>query len=299
VDIGSDSVKLVALSRCRRRWRIESASVLVRTGTDDQAFAESLLECVSAALAALPRSERKISASVPACGVFIKSLTVPAVLSECEAQAWMEQEAARQLPFAASELYFDWYRRPGSPLMILLACHRAALDKRLAPLRRLRPAMLVDVDALALGRGCGLFMDQAQMPEAPLTLMLMDMGASGMRLHVLCNGDLLYSNEQPLPRFADQQADTLQHLLVLRAKHLMQLSQAVCGAEAPSHILFTGGYAASPGLARKLSEALGLPVCTPDLSHEFIVEKKVDSQWLRQNSTSLALACGLAMGESA
>lgn len=163
LDIGSYSVKLVALSTGGRGFRCAEAIVPRAAAGEEQApkvIAGLIEECMTRVDLG-PRGFRGISVGVSGPDVIVKQLTLP-LMDESEIANALRFEARKHVPFDVQSMVLDHQvlarHATERKLDILLAAvTQQRLDRALAPLRELGvEADIVDASPLALSNALGV-----------------------------------------------------------------------------------------------------------------------------------------------
>ncbi|MEQ1832559.1 MAG: pilus assembly protein PilM [Candidatus Eisenbacteria bacterium] len=158
LDIGTHSVKLVALQPGSTRGRYAEAAIPRALSGDEPpapAILAGLIDDCMTRIQESPRSFRGISIGVSGPDVIVKQLTLP-LMDEAEIAGALRFEARKHLPYDVATLVLDHQVLVRSPaerrLDVLLATvAQQRLDRALAPLRELGiEADIVDAAPLAL-----------------------------------------------------------------------------------------------------------------------------------------------------
>ncbi len=192
IDVGSHSVKVVALSKAGGRYRIEHAGLCP---IDPAQLAEDPVEAQGAALRealrTVPLSRTIKVGALPGQTVVIRYPRLPDQADAELAQA-MDREASRNLPFELSEVYVDWTVLDRTTeadervvKTVLVAAKHELIDTRvqIADAAGIQFNML-SVDSLALAdaaEGC----DFLRVGE---TVALIDLGVTSTIIHFVRDG---------------------------------------------------------------------------------------------------------------
>lgn len=309
IDIGRHSVKLVAMTRRRQRWRMAGwVEHVCASGSDspDQyqlgpgepgpsaavELAKALTKLTSAGRNRWQRWERTVIC-LSSNEILTRNLSFAPDVDEHDIENQVLLEADRQLPDPVSELSMDFCRlgpaRNGVDSEVLMvACRRELVDSRcqLVADAGLRLAA-VEVDALAYWRLLRELMPALAQNQA---LALIDTGCGAFRLHVFCGDRLEYSRSHTM-------ATTTSALQLARdIQRALQLYQMTAAPNQTMKIVLTGGFAAhSPDLSGAIAGMCDYPV-------SLLWQLPGIKQFFRDISLAsgpppeaLALACGLAM----
>lgn len=336
VDISSTAVKLVELSRSGTQFQIENYTVEpLRHGAVVEHRISDIDEVVSvlgSALDKLGPKTRQAVVMVPSSAAITKRLTLPAGLSDAEIEECIQHESDKHIPFPFSEVAFDFQRlapgesSDGQQEILLVACRQHDVEQLSAILNRagLVPAV-VDVETFAIERAFAL-MPPLLAPEAvDEAVALVDIGASQSVLHVLYEGNLIYSRdnavggrqltetisehygltleaaemakrEGSLP--VDYPVQVLTPFIATLAEQIARSLQFYYTAGRPyavKRMVLVGGSSVIPGLAERLTKVCAMPVTVANPLEAMRSAARVDRQCLAGAAPSLLGACGLAM----
>lgn len=259
IDIGSSSVKVVAMARGIRGWRC-CAWALEAVGDTAQNDLQTVLHnCIRQTLPALPRSQRKLAICVPASDIMLRKISVPADFADEEICALIGAEAPGWFSLSAADIFFDYILRArkdasGQRELDLVACPRESLQRRLRLFRDLAVAVdVVDTEAFALLRSC-------RQPAVDGLLVVLDLGQSGLSLHAYDAGELLYSRRFPYTGSLPRQPLAIKERLTQEVRRAMQLFAITAGQAVPQQTVLAGGLAGIDGLPRSLVQYCGTAV---------------------------------------
>ncbi len=312
IDIGCGAIKLAAMHRGRRGWRLQAYAVQnLPAGANAGAVTDpvALRGTLIAALGKLGVRLRDAAVALNSAEAVTRTIRLEAGLTDQDIENRIAVEAAEHLPFALADASLDFCRLPANDDVnaagqdvLLVACRRDCVQQRVRLLTELgiRPA-IVDLDALALRRIAG---------ETSLTAtqVMLDLGASGFRLHAFAGGRLLYSRAHHRVLSAECRQASVQDAgqesvqesesvsgLIQEIKRAIQLFLISTACKEPVSIVVAGGLAPSPGLVSGISTVCGRPVRLIRPPSEVMPHGRVDlSQW-RAMAPQLSLACALAM----
>ena len=184
LDIGSYSVKLVALGPGGRGFRHAEAIVPRAATGDDPApgvIAGLIEECANRADLGM-RGFRGISIGLSGPDVIVKQVTLP-IMDEPEIANALRFEARKHVPFDAKDMVLDHQVLARSTSerkldVMLAAVSQQRLERALAPLRELGiEADIVDASPLALANALGWATRDDLAPSEPQ--LLLDLGHQG------------------------------------------------------------------------------------------------------------------------
>ena len=206
IDISSTTVKLLELSQSGDRYRVESYAV---APLPPEAVVEknvNQVETVGGLIRELvSRSKTRAQhavAAVAGSAVIIKTIPMPAGLSEEDLEAQLTVEADQYIPYPLEEVALDFEElgpvegRDDQVNVLLAACRQETIESRVDAIEvaGLTPAIM-DVEVFAMERALALL--KTQMPMAnPETIAMVDIGASMTTLSVYAGGESVYTREQ-------------------------------------------------------------------------------------------------------
>lgn len=336
IDISSTSVKLLELSRTGNRFRVEAYAVepLPANAVVEKNIAE--LEGVGLALSRVlvkARSNAKSAAvAVAGSAVITKTIEMDAGLSDDELENQLKVEADQYIPYPLEEVAIDFEvqgyspRNPERVEVLLAACRKENVEVREAALALAGlSARVVDVEAYALERAFGLLSAQMAQGDAPLTVAVVDIGATMTTLSVLHNGRIIYTREQlfggrqlteeiqrryglsneeaglakkqgGLPD--DYNPEVLQPFkdaVVQQVSRSLQFFFAAGQYNDVDYIMLAGGTASISGLDRLIQQRLGTPTLVANPFADMALSSKVNAGALASDAPALMIACGLAL----
>lgn len=311
VDIASSAVKLVELRRHGGGVRLQGyvirplppAAVVERRIAD----CEAVSDCLGKALAQLKPATRHAAVAVPASAVITRCIDMDATLSDEEMEGQVLLEAEQFIPYPLAEVAIDFQRKPqiegageapdrpksARVSVQLTACRKDNVESRVRVLQAagLEPRV-VDVESCAIARACELLVLGEAESES---VAVVDIGATRMTLHVLRDGEAIYTREQLSG--GRQSADGIARQ-VDRSLQLFYSSHAPAGADhrpCVKTIVLAGGAAATPGLLPLISERTGFPALIASSCLHLPCAASVDGQPLQEQMPALMTALGLAM----
>ena len=289
IDIGSSSVKVVAMARGIRGWRCCAWALEAVGGAAQNDLQTVLHTCIGQTLPALPRSQRKLAICLPASDIMLKKISVPADFDDVEICALIAAEAPGWFSLSAAEIFFDYNLRArhdatGQRELDLVACPRESLQRRLRLFHNLRVAVdVVDTEAFALLRSC-------RHPAVDGLLVVLDLGQSAMSLHAYDAGALLYSRRFPYTGSLPRQPLAIKDRLTQEVRRAMQLFAITAGQAVPEQTVLAGGLAGIDGLPRSLVQYCGTDVQVIDTGPAAVNACPGDASM----RADMALARGLA-----
>jgi len=335
IDISSTTVKLLELRRYGDHFRVESYAV---SPLPAEAVVEknvNQIEVVGALISDLvSRSKTKASqavAAVAGSSVIVKTIAMPAGLSEEDLEAQLAVEADQYIPYPLEEVALDFEAlgptngRDDQVNVLLAACRRETMESRVDALEvaGLTPAVM-DVEVLAMERAVALL--QSQMPDASNQVIAMvDIGASMTTLSVFDSGESVYTREQlfggkqltdeimnryglsfeeaglakkqgGLPEEYEQDVlNPFREAVVQQVSRSLQFFFSSSEYTELDGIILCGGVAAIIGLDALVGERLNTFTIVANPFAGMSVGPRVNAKVLAKDAPALMVACGLAM----
>jgi type IV pilus assembly protein PilM len=334
VDIGSSSVKLVALSRSKRELCLDAYAVvgLPASAIEDGHVQElgKVAEAIEKGVKICGTKLTSAIASVPSSAVIIKHLELSNAFSEAELEDQIKIEADQFIPYPLDEVAIDFeVQGPHSVnadlnKILLVACRNNDVIQREASVNSAGlKCEIVDVDTFAIERMLTfLSRDYLQKDELVASI---DIGASTMTLNVLFQGEIIYNREQG---FGSNELTSAIHVqcgmsieeveqsfrlneisMEIEAMLIKPFRDTVCQQVSRalqfyyssnvqnqlSKIYLSGGCSSIKGLAENLEEELGVSVELANPFTQMDVQAKINKERLNKDAPVLAKACGLAL----
>ncbi|MCO7570255.1 pilus assembly protein PilM [Pseudomonas chlororaphis] len=335
IDIGATSVRLLALSRDGRGYRVEAYarqdlapdSFLESGGVDPEAQAMALSRAWRASGSRL----KAAAVAVPGEAVISKLIEMPAELDEAELECQLSLEAGQYIPYPLDEVATDFEvqgRASGNPRrvqVLLVACRHETVEALEVLLARagLTP-QVVESAPLALERCLALLTAQSPV-AAQSAVALLDIGSGVSGFSVMRDQRIIYSREQ---LFGSRQlAQVLEQRFSLTLDQALRVERQgalspVCieqalrpfeqdvlqnvqralqlFAESPQRqpvqlLLLAGEGSRLAGLERRIEQQLGIATALANPFVGMSVGPRVDAQALAEQAPELLLACGLAL----
>jgi len=335
IDISSTTVKLLELSQSGDRYRVESYAV---APLPPEAVVEknvNQVETVGGLIRELvSRSKTRAQHAVVAVAgsaVIIKTIPMPAGLSEEDLEAQLTVEADQYIPYPLEEVALDFEElgpvvgRDDQVNVLLAACRQETIESRVDAIEvaGLTPAIM-DVEVFAMERALALL--KTQMPMAnPETIAMVDIGASMTTLSVYAGGESVYTREQlfggkqltdeimnrydlsfeeagrakkqgGLPEdYESEVLEPFREAVVQQVSRSLQFFFSSSEYTELDCIVFCGGVAAFAGLAEIIEERLSTPAIVANPFADMSVGSRVNAQALAKDAPAMMVACGLAM----
>jgi type IV pilus assembly protein PilM len=335
IDISSTTVKLLELSQSGDRYRVESYAV---APLPPEAVVEknvNQVETVGGLIRELvSRSKTRAQhavAAVAGSAVIIKTIPMPAGLSEEDLEAQLTVEADQYIPYPLEEVALDFEElgpvvgRDDQVNVLLAACRQETIESRVDAIEvaGLTPAIM-DVEVFAMERALALV--KTQMPMAnPETIAMVDIGASMTTLSVYAGGESVYTREQlfggkqltdeimnrydlsfeeagrakkqgGLPEdYESEVLEPFREAVVQQVSRSLQFFFSSSEYTELDCIVLCGGVAAIAGLAEIIEERLSTPTIVANPFADMSVGSRVNAQALAKDAPAMMVACGLAM----
>ena len=335
IDISSTTVKLLELSQSDNHYRVESYAV---APLPSEAVVEknvNQVETVGGLIRELvSRSNTRAQhavAAVAGSAVIIKTIPMPAGLSEEDLEAQLTVEADQYIPYPLEEVALDFEElgpvvgRDDQVNVLLAACRQETIESRVDAIEvaGLTPAIM-DVEVFAMERALALL--KTQMPMAnPETIAMVDIGASMTTLSVYAGGESVYTREQlfggkqltdeimnrydlsfeeagrakkqgGLPEdYESEVLEPFREAVVQQVSRSLQFFLSSSEYTELDCIVLCGGVAAIAGLAEIIEERLSTPTIVANPFADMSVGSRVNAQALAKDAPAMMVACGLAM----
>lgn len=335
IDISSTTVKLLELSREGGRYRVESYAVaplppeaVVEKNVNQ---VETVGTLISDLVVRSKTRAKQAVAAVSGSAVIIKTIAMPAGLSEEDLEAQLTVEADQYIPYPLEEVALDFEElgpvpgREDQVNILLAACRQENIESRVDALEvaGLTPAIM-DVEVFAMERALALL--QTQMPASgPQTIAMVDIGASMTTLSVFADGESVYTREQlfggkqltdeimnrydlsfeeagrakkqgGLPE--DYEREVLEPFREAVAQQVSRSLQFFFSSSEYTQldaIVLCGGVSAIEGLSNLIEERLNTPTIVANPFADMSVGPRVNAQALAKDAPAMMVACGLAM----
>lgn len=334
VDIGSSSVKLVALSKSGSEYTLNGYAVVPLPAS---AVVDGSLQEIAEVSGAIDKALKKIGmklqsavTAVPSSAVITKKLHISNAFTELELEDQVKVEADQFIPYPLDEVSLDFeLLGPVSGVanlneILVVACRRSDVDQREEAISGAGlKCEIIDVDTYAMERAFPLLAGDAVKPGELVAVA--DIGASTLTLNVFRDGAIIYSREQAfggndLVNSIHQQygmtveeveqalrhgdlSDDIRNMLVMPFRHTIaqQVSRSMqffysSGVQQQLTKLFiSGGTASVDGIAKVMEDEVGVPTEVANPFSKMRINNKLNQQRLEADAPLLTKACGLAM----
>lgn len=287
IEIASDSIRILQLSRRAGRCRVSAWAVEPLAGGHDTRAIEGTLESLQTPLRrALQRCRgrsRRAVLALSAAHVICRVQQMPAPLDDAALEQQLLVDSEKIFPFPLDDLALDFQvlgpaAAPGQVEVLVAACRQSLVD----PLEQLCTSVglqLVglEVDSVALRRAVSALPGQASA--------LLQIEAAGVVLHGF---DGRIPVQQHLGHFSP----------VADEAWLAVLERMCSGHGRPDRIeqLLITGALADERCARKMAQRLGIPCTLLAPLDRLDLQRTVDAEGLKAVAGCMVLPCCLALG---
>ncbi len=334
VDIGSSSVKLVALANSGKGFALEAyAIVTFSPNAVVDGNIQDVVEVGEAIEKAVKVAGGKLSSAVtavPASAVITKIIEMSNAFTELELEDQIKVEADQFIPYPLDEVALDFEVKGAAKSnaklneILLVACRKTDVEQREDAVSAAGlSSEIVDVDTFAIERAINIILSDVE--DSNVLTGIVDIGASTLTLNVFKGTENIYTREQAfggndLTNLISQQygmnvEEVEQSLrlgelspeihdsavLPFRNTVAQQVSRALqffysSGAHGELSALYlSGGTSCIEGLAAQLEEELGLQTQIANPFASMSVNSRVNSERLKRDAQSLVKAAGLAL----
>ena len=335
LDIGSSSVKLVALSKNGRGYGLEAYAVVslppsavIDGNIQDVA---DVAFCIEKAAKVAGGKLSKAVAAVPSSAVITKRIEMSNSFTEFELEDQIKVEADQFIPYSLDEVALDFEvtgaveNNDNLDNVLLVACRKTDVEQREDAITSAgMKCEVVDVDTYAVERAFPLVTSENE-SAAPGLIGVVDIGAATLTLNVFRGSEIVYSREQAfggndLTNSIHQQygmsieeveqslrlgdlSSEIEEMIVLpfRSTVAQQVSRSLqffysSGSHTElAKLYLSGGTSIIDGLANQLEEELGIPTLMANPFTAMSINSRVNRGRLDRDAPSLMKACGLAM----
>jgi type IV pilus assembly protein PilM len=337
VDISSSVVKVLELSRANDKYSVESYAVEpLPLNAVVEGRIDNIDEVAGAIQRAVKRSGTKTkdaAVAVSANSAITKIVSFPASLSEREMEEQIMLEADNYIPYPLEEVRLDFEVLGTSALdaeavdVLLAASRTENVDARTSVIEQagLKPK-LVDVEAYTIENAFHLISEQMPNHGQGLTVAVFDVGATLTTLHVLVDGQIVFTREQTfggrmlteeierhygmsyqeagrakkqntLPEdYAEKVLDPFKRSMTTTISRALQFFfSASSQYQSIDYIVLAGGCASIRGVDAMIEEETGTKTSIANPFSDMVLGSKIKIQALSNDAPSMLIACGLAM----
>ena len=327
-------VELAATGKESYRVERYAIVVLPKDAVSDGNIAnlDGVVDAVKRAWKQLGTSTRNVAMALPGSAVITKKIIVPADLRDEELEAQVESEANQYIPFSIDEVNLDFQIIGPAPAVpdeievLIAASKKERVEDRVAVADASGlKAVIMDVESLAALASFELI--ERQLPDngKNQTIAIIDSGSNVMNLTVMRNGQQIYAREQA---FGGSQLtqDICRHYgmsyeeaelakrsgnlpegyetellmpfmenLALEVSRALQFFFTSTQYNQVDHLILAGGCAVIPGIDEVVATRTQVSTLIANPFANMELSDRVKSRSLLADSSSLLVACGLAM----
>ena len=340
IDISSTAIKLIELSHSvgstTALYRVETFAIepLPNNAVVEKkiADADAVGQCIQRAVMRSGTKTKRAAVAVSGSAVITKVISMSAALSDAEMETQIQLEADQYIPYPLEEVNIDFDvlgRSQASADMVdvlLAASRRENVDDRVSALETAGLiAAVVDVEAYAIENACALIMGEHGDERTEQTIAIADVGASTTTLHVLHDGQVVYTREQNfggqqltdevqrrygLPRDQATQKildgdvaenyDTevlgpFKEALAQQIGRALQFFYSGTTFSRVDQIILAGGAAGIRKIDELVEERLGLPTIVANPFTQMSLSPRIKAQELMREAPGMMVAVGLAL----
>ena len=327
LDVGSESVKIVELTRRGRSVEVTAFARADLAGADKTRRAEIIRDLLLDG----GFHSRRVVTAISGKSVVMRYLPIAAT-DGADVRKLVEEEAIRHVPFPIEECVFDFQRQGAAAAgeqesgnVLLVAARRTALEDHLRELESagVQPSV-IDVDVLALGNAYAQTRPKGQdHPDASLVTALLDIGAGKTSINIVRGSNSLFCREIPLGGLdftqaiarrlglGDADADSLKRDPGERAAEVAEATlpaiEDLCNEirlsldyfesrfeQAVGALVLCGGGSRLTGLTAEMERLFDKPVEIFDPFAGLRLEPTLDQGMAREWGPEMAVAAGLA-----
>lgn len=340
LDISSTAIKLIELSQttgtAATMFRVENYAVepLPPNAVVEKKIADvqAVGETIEKAVAHSATKTRNAAAAVSGSAVITKIISMSATLSDAEMEAQIQLEADQYIPYPLEEVNIDFdvlgpSDSGGNMVDVLLAASRQEnVDDRVSAMELGGlTATIVDVEAYAMESACTLILGARDEEGAERTVAIADIGATTTTLHVLHDGQTVYTREQNFGglqlieevqrRYGMARDDALQQVtegglpenyatevlgpfkeaLAQQIGRALQFFYSASTFNHVDQIILAGGSAGIRGIDELVEERLGTATSIANPFTHMSLSSRIRASELNRDAPALMIAVGLAL----
>ncbi|NHC06480.1 type IV pilus assembly protein PilM [Azonexus fungiphilus] len=327
-------VELTASGKEGYRVERYAIEVLPKDAVSDGNIAnlDAVVDAVRRAWKRLGTSTKNVAMALPASAVITKKIIVPAGLREEELEVQVETEANQYIPFSIDDVNLDYQVLGPAPAVpdevevLIAASKKERVEDRVAVAEAAGlKALVVDVESFATLAAFELI--ERQLPEGGKNqvVALIDAGANLMNLTVMRNGLQVYAREQAfggsqltldisrhygmsledaeaakrsgnLPEgYEAELLNPFMENLALEVSRALQFFFTSTQFNQVDHIVLAGGCAVIPGIDEVVATRTQFNTLIANPFANMLLSDRVRARSLLADSSSLMVACGLAL----
>lgn len=340
LDISSTAIKLIELSQTTGAtaalFRVENYAVeplppnavVEKKIADVQAVGDTIKKAVRRS----GTKCRNAAAAVSGSAVITKIISMSAALSDAEMEAQIQLEADQYIPYPLEEVNIDFdvlgpSDSGGNLVDVLLAASRREnVDDRVAALEiGGLTATIVDVEAYAMESACTLLLGGQDEGGGEQTVAVADIGATTTTLHVLHDGQTIYTREQNfgglqlieevqrrygMPRdqalrqvidgglpenYTTEVLGPFKEALAQQIGRALQFFYSASTFNRVDQVILAGGSAGIRSIDELVEERLGIAAVVANPFTRMSLSSEVREPALNRDAPALMIAVGLAL----
>jgi type IV pilus assembly protein PilM len=336
VDVSSTSIKILEFSKTKDSYRVESYAVepLPPNVVTEKEIkeVEAVGECLKRAIKKSGTRAKHAALAVAGSAVITKKITMPSNLSEEEMETQIQLEAEQYIPYPLDEVHLDFEvlgEAPNNPdsVQVLLAASRSENVGSRVAIAELAgvTAKIIDVEAYTMENAYTLITEQIPDYGVDKTTAIIDIGSTMTSLHVIEDGRLVYTREQPfggkqlteeimrryglsyedagrvkkeggLPEnYEPEVLQPFKQTMAQQVGRFLQFFYSSGDHEHVDYIALAGGCAAIPGIAEMVESNLGIATGIVNPFGNVKIASRVPKQRILNDAPSLMITCGLAL----
>lgn len=340
IDISSTAIKLIELAQTSGAsaslYRVESFAVepLPTNAVVEKKISdvEAVGQTVQKALLRSGARSRRASVAVSGSAVITKIISMSGALSDAEMETQIQLEADQYIPYPLEEVNIDFdvlgpSSSGGEMVDVLLAASRQEnVDDRVAALEIAGlTTEVVDVEAYAMERACGLVIGKGSETHQEQTVAVADIGSTTTTLHVLHDGKTVYtreqnfggfqlidevqrryglSREQAYPKIVEgglpenyetEVLGPFKEALAQQIGRALQFFYSASTFNRTDQVVLAGGSAGIANIDELVEERLALPTLVANPFTHMSLPQKIDAHALSNGAPGMMIAVGLAM----
>ncbi len=340
LDISSTAIKLIELSQSTGTtaslFRVENYAieplppnaVVEKKIADVQAVGDTIAKAVARA----GTKTKNAAAAVSGSAVITKVISMSATLSDAEMETQIQLEADQYIPYPLEEVNIDFdvlgpSDAGGNMVDVLLAASRGenVIDRVSALEIGGLTATIVDVEAYAMESACTLLLGSQDDEGGEQTVAVADIGATTTTLHVLHDGQTIYTREQNFGglqliedvqrRYGLARDQALQKVvegglsenyptevlapfkeaLAQQISRALQFFYSASTFNRVDQVILAGGSAGIRSIDELVEERLGIGTVVANPFTHMSASSKVRTAALNRDAPALMIAVGLAL----
>jgi len=340
IDISSTAVKLIELSQSAGSsaalYRVEGFALepLPANAVVEKKIADvdAVGQSIRRALSRTGTKAKRAAVAVSGSAVITKVISMSGALSDSEMENQIQLEADQYIPYPLEEDNIDFdvlgpsQSSPDMVDVLLAASRRENVDDRVSALEIAGlTAAVVDVEAYAMENACTLLLAGHNAEHSEQTVAVADVGATTTTLHVLHEGQIVYTREQNFgghqlvdevqrrygfPReqatqkildgdvAENYESDVLgpfKEALAQQIGRALQFFYSGTTFNRVDQVILAGGVASIRRIDDLVEERLGLPTAIANPFTHMTLSSRVKSQELMREAPGMMIAVGLAL----